>query len=281
MSLCSRRVFTTQAATLLVGCALPGAGVPNALRSAHFILLGEVHDNAEHHRARAQLLHELLADGRTTRVLFEQMSIGTEAAIAEAPRNAEAVASAGRLDRKAWQWPLHKPLFEAALAAGATLGGASLERDAVRAVMREGASAAPTAFRPWLLDTRWTATQQATQELFIEHGHCGLLPRSQWQPMVMGQRARDAAMASAMLAAPHGERVVLLAGNGHVRRDVGVPYYLEGAGVPARDVASVGYTERGDDDPTHAAFDIVFTLPAASRTDPCAPLRERTPLSRR
>ncbi|HSI57488.1 MAG TPA: ChaN family lipoprotein, partial [Ideonella sp.] len=38
-------------------------------RGARFVLLGEVHDNAEQHRQRAELLRALLADGRPTRVL--------------------------------------------------------------------------------------------------------------------------------------------------------------------------------------------------------------------
>jgi uncharacterized iron-regulated protein len=278
MALPARRAFVVHTAALLAGCASPAARTLPALHSARFVLLGELHDNPEHHRARAQLLRELLADGRPTRVLFEQMAQGTEAAIAEAPRDAEAVASAGRLDRKAWQWPLHRPIVEAALAGGATLAGANLERDALRPVMREGLAAVPAALRPWLEDARWTAAQQAVLESVIEHGHCGLLPRRQWQPMVLAQRTRDAAMARALLDTPAGQRAVLIAGNGHVRRDVGVPWYLERAGVEPGEIVSLGFVERGTEAAAlpGAAFDSVQAAPPAPRDDPCAPLRGRS-----
>ena len=53
-------------ALALAACATAAPDVER-LRSARFILLGEVHDNAEQHRLRAALLRDLLADGRPTR----------------------------------------------------------------------------------------------------------------------------------------------------------------------------------------------------------------------
>lgn len=273
MALLSRRTFACHATALsLAACTTAGGGVLPPLRAARFVLLGELHDNAEHHRARAAVLRELLADGRPTRVLFEQLPLGHDTAIAAAPRDAEAVASAGQLDRRAWAWPLHKPLFDAALEGGAVIGGANLDREALRAVMGSGASAAPAALQTWLADARWTSARQATQEASIDAGHCGLLPRSQWPAMVLAQRTRDAAMARALLDTAPGHRAVLIAGNGHVRRDVGVPFYLGLAGVAAADIVSIAYLEPGND---AASFDSVQRLPAPERSDPCAALRER------
>ncbi|HLL17896.1 MAG TPA: hypothetical protein VK439_03865 [Rubrivivax sp.] len=61
---------------------------------------------------------------------------------------------------------------------------------------------------------------------------------------------------------------VLLAGNGHVRTDVGAPRWLS-ADLRARSLA-VGVLEQGD---TTAAFDRrVFTAPQP-RPDPCAAFR--------
>jgi uncharacterized iron-regulated protein len=90
--------------------------------------------------------------------------------------------------------------------------------------------------------------------------------------MALGQRARDAAFAHAMLDAPPGARVVLIAGNGHVRTDLGVPRYLRAAGVAASDIAAIGYVEQGDDDA--APYDARRIGPRAARTDPCTALRK-------
>lgn len=268
------------ATLLLAGCAQgarpgPSPSLPAALatpaelarwRDARFLLLGEVHDNAEQHRQRAQLLAALLADGRPTRVLFEQMDRENNAAIEAAPRDPEAIATAGKLNRPAWQWPLHRPLLEAALAAGASVGGANLSRGAARAIVQGGLAAVPADLQALLSQPGWSPEFQAVLETEIDTGHCGALPRTQWAPMVLAQRARDAAMAQAMLQAPAGTRVVLVAGNGHVRTDLAVPKVLRDAGVPARDILAIGFFEEGG---AELPVDVVRRTPAAPRGDPC------------
>ena len=267
-----RRIGALILLLLLGGCAAAPHALDEAprsrLREARFLLLGEVHDNPQHHLLRAALLTELLADGRPTGLVFEQMSRDADAAISAAPRNAEAVADAGRLDRKGWRWPAHKPLFDAALGASARLAGGNLESEVVRAIVREGLSAVPIDLRPMLDDPAWGADQQRALEREIDDGHCHALPAAQLPRMALAQRARDAAMARALLssAAANG-RAVLLAGNGHVRLDLGVPRYLRAAGVPAAQIVAVGYLEeRGRAD----VYDLVQVTRGVPRDDPCA-----------
>ena len=74
----------------------------------------------------------------------------------------------------------------------------------------------------------------------------------------------------------HGIQVVLLAGNGHVRRDIGVPFWLPAAA--ARDAVSIGVLERNDDGslPESAAeFDAYVITESAERADPCKELAAR------
>jgi uncharacterized iron-regulated protein len=243
-----------------------------SLRGARYVLLGETHDNAEQHRRRAVLLRELLADGRPARVVFEQLDRDRNAAIMAAPRKAEAVADAGGLDRAAWRWPMHKPLVEAALEGGAKIAGGNVSRAQLRDVVQKGAAAAPADLRPMLDDAGWSRAQQAELESLIHRGHCETLPPDRLAPMALAQRVRDAAMASEMLKAAPSERVVLIAGNGHVRKDVGVPHYLREAGIPSADIAVVGYLEHGEQ--TDAPFDRTLRTTAANRPDPCAALRK-------
>ncbi len=266
------RVSLAALALLASACAtqppaLDDSALPR-LRQARFILLGEVHDNAAQHRLRAALLDQLLADGRPTTVVFEQMARAADAAIAAAPRDAEAIADAGRLDRRGWGWPLHKPLIEAALRASARIEGGNLETDEVRAIVRTGPSAVPTDLHPLLADTHWGTDPQQALEREIDAGHCHALPAAQWPAMALAQRARDAAMAQALLdAAASGGRAVLIAGNGHVQLDLGVPRYLRAAGVPASQIVAIGYLEEADRD---APYDLVRVTERAPRADPCA-----------
>lgn len=267
-----RTVLTALTVSILAGCtSLPGPlngdDLPR-LRQVQFVLLGEVHDNTDQHQMRAALLSRLLADGRPTRVVFEQMGRANDTLIAAAARDAESVATAGQLDRTGWGWPLHKPLIEAALTGGALILGGDLSRDDMRAVVRGGPSAVPPDLRSLLDNSHWSPDDEAAIEREIDGGHCGALPPSQFAGMALAQRSRDAALASAMLhAGKDNERVVLIAGNGHVRRDLGVPRYLMAGGVVGSQIISIGYLEQSDSD---APYDLVRVTSAALRPDPCA-----------
>lgn len=260
------------AALMLSACATrPPAPAPD------FLLLGEVHDNEEQHRLRAKRLAELLADGRPTTVVFEQMAASNNGAIdaqrQRTPADTEALVEAGQLDRRAWRWPLHRPLFDAALAAGARVQGGNIERDSLRRVMREGEDAAHADVAALLRRTDWSDTQQSAMLKAIDDGHCGALPAAMHAPMVLAQRARDASLAQTMLSAQAAgaQRVVLIAGNGHVDRELGVPRYLTAAGIRPERILAVGYVEAGGADRGHYD-ERVETVPAA-REDPCQALK--------
>jgi uncharacterized iron-regulated protein len=262
-------------AAVLTGCAnapaTPPDNTPAELRSARFVLLGEVHDNPHHHAMRALWLRALLADGRPTRVVFEQLDRALDAELRHAqvanPDDSSAVVAAGGLDMQGWRWPMHQPIIAAALAGGAELAGGNLAHDAVRAVVRQGRAAVPADLRALLDDAAWTGPMERALKLEIDLSHCGALPPAQWAPMALAQRTRDAAMARAMLDAPTSARVVLIAGNGHVRRDRGVPAYLRATGVPATEIVAVGLLEDGPEEGD--AYDLVRRTAGQPRQDPC------------
>ena len=119
----------------------------------------------------------------------------------------------------------------------------------------------------------WTPAQEAALRQQIDEGHCGALPPSLLAPMAWAQRARDAALAASMVSAPAGARVVLIAGNGHVRRDTGVPHYLQAA--PTGGMVSIGFLERdvGGARVSESPYDEVWYTAPAERPDPCAAWR--------
>jgi len=105
----------------------------------------------------------------------------------------------------------------------------------------------------------------AAQERAVDVGHCGALPPALLPRMAEAQLARDAVMA-AVLREHADNGVVLLAGDGHVRRDLGVPRWL--AGVAAERILSVGFIE-DHDVPIVGRYDAVVVAAPAPREDPC------------
>jgi uncharacterized iron-regulated protein len=238
-------------------------------RAAHarHLLLGETHDNAEHHRLQLALLQALAARGETRVLAMEQFDSDEQAAI-EAARgagaDAEALADAGHFDRKGWNWPQYRPLVEFALARGWPLVAANLARSEARAIVADPARSrlAPPA----------PAAQRAL-ERDIVGSHCGAAPEAKrLAGMVEAQRARDARMAEVL--ARQRSSSVLIAGIGHVRRDRGVPLYL-----PDRPVLSVAFVEIQpgkvsphdyyDSFASRSSFDYLWFTRRAERDDPC------------
>jgi uncharacterized iron-regulated protein len=68
--------------------------------------------------------------------------------------------------------------------------------------------------------------------------------------------------------------VVLLTGNGHARKDIGIPYFLGEA--ERAQVITIGLLENdGPDDEWAKRFDVAFGTPVQEREDPCATLPPR------
>lgn len=124
----------------------------------------------------------------------------------------------------------------------------------------------------------------------IDESHCGLLPASQFPAMVRVQQSRDNQMALALHEG--GEQSgeagvnVLIAGNYHVRADLGVPNYLRSLQSDTAEsaVITISFSEVIQDvtDPADylqrfsdvAAYDYIWFTPAVSDEDYCTSLRQ-------
>jgi uncharacterized iron-regulated protein len=260
------------------------------LASARYRLLGEVHDNGAHHTIRAQLIVAIAATGARPALVMEQFDLDRDEALIAAQAagtDAERLADAGSFDRKAWQWPMHKPILEAALAAHLPIRAGNLPRAQLReeehsAAADRSQSSGYARFRA----ARWTDAQAEALRADIVEGHCGMVPDAVVPRIVLAQRLRDAAMAQALVDAATAPGAILIAGNGHVRADLGVPVYLHAPGLPdagARSI-SVGLIEVTPGDEAagdfprqvlaaNPGFDYLWFTSPAAREDPCANLR--------
>ena len=111
------------------------------------------------------------------------------------------------------------------------------------------------------------------------------MPKTAFGNMAMAQRYRDANMADVALKAAEAKgNIVIFAGNGHVRSDRGIPWYIRQR-APNQKMISVAFveTEDGKTDPNTygprdpsgkpAADYVAFALPA-TREDPCEQMRK-------
>ena len=253
----------------------------NAIESASYLLLGEKHDNPDHHLLQLMVLNHVIEQMRVSNVSFEMMDSDDQAALDQISQHnlttLEDLKAYLGWDEEGWNWEFYGPLVLTLAQAKIPLAAANITDATMSRVYGEETSSE----RASILD------EIGLQQLYvdIDESHCGLLPESQFPAMVRVQQARDYNMANNM-AIPELEKLsVLVAGNYHVRRDVGVPNYLlaRESHLRREDIVVLSFmeVEQGEDDPasylqepkTRPAFDYVWFTPAISNEDYCASLK--------
>lgn len=248
------------------------------LQQNPLLLLGEKHDNPDHHRLRLALLRDLLLPDARSLLVLEMMQgaqqIQIDALSDLSSANPETLASELAWDNEGWPWQFYGPAVMLALERHTSLRAGNINSSEVMKIYR---------------DTEFGSTSQtlAPEQLAqlardIDSSHCGMLPSDQIPAMVRVQQARDQAMADALMSgAGATEQRILLAGNYHIRHDLGVPNYLNDSST--RRPLSMAFLEV---DPEHTAagnylqqfsetgaYDVIWFTPALTQEDYCAGMR--------
>jgi uncharacterized iron-regulated protein len=246
------------------------ADLIEAAAAADFVLIGERHDNRDHHRLQARIVRSLQREApRPRAVAFEMIGADRQLDIVEHldqhPSDAAGLGAAVDWESGGWPaWALYEPIARVALASGAQIVAADLNEAQKRAVFDEGAPALRTSFvRRTGLDRDFPAGLTSELRDELQEAHCGQQSPKVLRGMYHVQRARDAMMADRLAAASGRAGGILIAGNGHVRNDRGVPWYLARLEPGARTL-SIGLVEVRDDvrrPPRDLPYDYVWFTP--------------------
>jgi uncharacterized iron-regulated protein len=246
----------------------------SALRAAPYALLGETHDNPDHHRLQAELLEVFLDAHAGAKLGFEMLDEGDAAVLARGTASTpEAFAKQVAWDESGWpEFRLYRPIFAVALPRHATLIAAHPSPEHVRASMHE---LPPDEAQALHLDVPLPAEQIAAEREEIREGHCGHGNDAMLTAMQRAQVYKDAFMARALVRA--GGAAALIAGRSHVRNDRAVPYFLHRFQLAA--AVSVAFVEVDDEhaaptDYDTSAFDFVVFTPRVDAEDPCIKMKE-------
>ena len=249
-----------------------------AMQGHRVVLLGEVHDNAAQHTLRIAALRQLVVKGARPAIAFEQFDRERQPDIDRARRERPGDANyliAKAKGRDKWQWQFYRPFVALALEYDLPIIAANLSRDKAMHMAIDGWPAVFDArMRDELKLDSLPADFRRKHEDAIAAGHCNLLQAEQLPALARAQIARDIIMARVIR--PYVDRgVVLLAGNGHVRRDIGVPFWMTADAM--RDAVSIGVLERNDDSVPEdvAEFDVYVITERAALADPCKELAQR------
>lgn len=253
---------------LRAGRLLQPAELVDALAAADQVLIGEQHDNADHHALQLWLLQALERRRPQGSLLLEMLEPGQQAAVNHTHRLLAEGDEVESLEealawQQGWPWQLYGPLVSYALRQPYPTLTANLDRQEVMYIFRNPpALAGPASDQP--------AVRAALVEQLRE-SHCGMLGDDRLPGMLAVQQQRDRRIAESLQRAPRPS--LLLAGAFHVRRDLGVPLHLQDIGAAQRTRVLL-LAPAGSVVGAHMADYVWFTA-APAEQDYCAQLREK------
>jgi uncharacterized iron-regulated protein len=248
---------------------VPPALLLSHVRASRWLVLGETHDNVDHHLLEARLVDAFLSTHPQASVALEMLDETQAPALAEpGPRSASELAERVRWADSGWpDFALYEPVFRAVFAGGGRVVAAHPSRAHVKASM----AGVPDELRaPLKLEAALPKPLHDTFAQEIRDSHCGYAPEGMVVPMVRAQTFKDAWMARALVDA--GAPALLIAGRGHADEQRGVPRYLRAHGIdPVLTVAFMDVAE-GREQPRDydvAAYDFVVFTPRTTDESAC------------
>jgi len=246
------------------GQVLTAQQLVDRLVDAPRVIVGEQHDNRDHHHVQLWLLQALGERRPQGSLLLEMLTPDQQSRVDAVRQSSKRPADlpAALAWQSGWDWDLYGPIVRFALSQPYPLLAANLDASQVRSFYT-----AP----PPLSGTHSNAPSVKNELLKqISDSHCGLLPAAQMPAMLVVQQQRDRRMADRLLAAPAPS--MLLAGAYHARKDVGVPVHVQDLNGESPQVLLLA--EQGSE-VTAVMADYVWYTPAQPAQDYCAQMREQ------
>lgn len=253
------------------GAALSIAQLVEELAAAPVVLLGEKHDNPDHHALQLWLLKALAAQRQQGAVVMEMLTVDQQAKVdavqADVRQGTVPADIPAALNwHKGWDWQQYGEFVSHVLAQPYPLLAGNLNRDALMQIYRQ-----PPVLKG-VESTRADVTQRLSAQ--IRESHCNKLPEAQLPAMLAVQQQRDRTMAQVVLDAP--KPALLIAGAYHTRYDFGVPLHLHdlqaAAGTTPPVQQRVLIFAEADQEIDAGAADFIWYTPAVAEKDYCADL---------
>lgn len=241
------------------------------LERAHYLLLGEKHDNSEHHRLHARVIKAL---PKPKAILLEMISLDKRDRINKTLNESE-FRDASDWDKSGWaKYKIYRPKIRAIYDQQLQPGAAQPSRISIFKAMKASSDDANEALTP---------IESQSLSRAVDRAHCGHLDAEMVEMMARAQMFKDSTMAYELTRQTGGGRGVLIAGNGHVRSDYGVPKYLKNSVSLAFIEVQAETLKASDYEIEH--YDYVWFTARVDNEDPCkkfeAQLRQIKKLPRR
>lgn len=266
---------------------IDGATLLARIGKANVLLLGETHDNPQHHELQQKLLKARIASGARPALMMEQLDDDTQPALDRALAGSdrdEVLNSVTKMIKFA-DWKFYRPFLAIAVDNKLPVIAANISSLRLQPVIWKGFAAYDADdLKRLAVRQVWSESRENYLVNNMGGAHCGKLRDELRAGLTRSQRLRDALMVDSAMSSL-GRGVVGIVGSGHARRDIGMPIYFAARAPQAR-IFSVGFVEvspQRTDPRTYAAlsatgdapYDVIWFTPRVKRSDPCAELNKQ------
>ncbi len=231
------------------------------INKRNFILLGETHNNPDHHILQAYIIKSLVNRGRRPLVAFEMLNMSQVKSLTKFsqsyPGSSEDFFKAVKWEHSGWpDWKIYSQIVDEALAAGLDISAANISRQKTKNLMAFGLQGlTPRLIKELQVDQTLPQSLLDLLKSEIQKSHCGYAPTDLLDKMVFTQFVKDAHMAWAISSSKKQNSAVLIAGAGHVRKDWAVPFHLKRL-IPNGTIAAIAFLEVNQDGQRVADYSI-------------------------
>ena len=189
-------------------------------KSYRNILIGEKHDNPDHQRLEKQLIEDFTINHFKRDVIFEMITEDIKPKLSELNqvKSKDHLKQQLEWDNRGWKWENYGGVIYTGYQYGQNLKVGNLSSNTIKNIYSNGLNqnyASAIELKKDLLDK--------FLELLFE-SHCQAVPKEKLESMADIQLARDSFIAKQTIESENG--AIVVAGSGHIRKDLGVPLHL-------------------------------------------------------
>ena len=246
------------------------------------LMLGEVHDNVEHHELQQKLFKARIESGRQPALMMEQLDAQSQPILdqALAGEDRDKVLNNVTALIKFSDTQFYTPLLSIAIDNRLPVIAANVPNHLLRPVIWDSYEAYDAdELKRLMVEDVWNESRQKYLARNMGGAHCGQLREELRVGLTRSQRLRDALMTDSAIASVD-RGVVAIVGSSHARYDIGLPLYFA-ARAPTSHILSIGFVEvtENANDPSvynrvsatgEAPYDVMWFTPRMDREDPCA-----------
>lgn len=262
------------------------AALQARLDTTDVLLLGETHDNPQHHEFQQKLLQSRIAAGARPALLMEQLDNESQSALNAALANTardEALSTINGLIKFSNRQDYTR-LLSTAYDSKLPVIAANVPSQRLQPVIWRGFGALEAdELKRLAIEEVWNDSRQQYMLNNMGGAHCGQLRDELREGLTRSQRLRDALLVDNALG-NLAQGIVAIVGRDHARRDVGLPLYFT-ARAPAARVLTVGMVEvlPGKNEPeaylgasasATSPYDVIWFSARVDRPNPCADMKK-------